>query len=182
MEEWKDIIGYEGLYKISNKGRVWSCTYNRTLKPSTEKSGYKKIVLSKEGKLKTYRIHRLVALAFLKPVKNKEIVNHIDENKSNNYFLNLEWCTYKENMNHGTCIKRILKTKSGKNYDGYKKISEKLSVPVIGINVKTGEKIEFKSMTEARTKGFNNGHISACVNGIRQTHKGYKWHKQFGGY
>ena len=104
-EIWKDIKGYEGKYQISNKGNIRSLNYRRTgktkiLQPGKDKDGYLLIGLRKDGKKKTYKIHRLVAEAFLENPNKKPQINHIDGNKQNNYISNLEWCTNKENMAH----------------------------------------------------------------------------------
>lgn len=109
---WKDIPGYEGLYQVSNTGRVRSLNYNGTrktkvLKQGTNKDGYKRIKLYKDGKFKVYLVHRLVALAFIPNPNNYPIINHKDENRWNNNVDNLEWCTYKYNSNYGNCIKKL---------------------------------------------------------------------------
>ena len=109
MEIFKDIEGYEGLYQISNKGRVKSlervtssgCPIKEKIRVnSTKKNGYEFIILYKDGKGKNFYIHRLVALAFIPNIDNKSQVNHIDENKSNNCVSNLEWVTNNENQRH----------------------------------------------------------------------------------
>ena len=100
MEEWRDIKGYEGLYKVSNTGEVFSCISNRLMKPSLSGSGYKQIRLSKDKKATGKMIHRLVAEAFIPNPKNKRTVNHKDGNKLNNNVFNLEWNTYSENLRH----------------------------------------------------------------------------------
>lgn len=101
-EIWKDIEGYDGKYKISNFGNVYSEKSNRILKYNINKQGYSYVVLTNEGYRKTHKIHRLVAQAFIPNTENKLEVNHIDENKTNNNVNNLEWSTRKENCNHGT--------------------------------------------------------------------------------
>ena len=114
-EIWRDVVGYEGLYEVSNMGRIKSLprkvnignsknrlTTEKNLKP--EKSyGYLRLVLNNNNIQKHYLIHRLVAQAFIPNPENKSDINHIDSNRSNNIISNLEWVTRKENMEH--CIK-----------------------------------------------------------------------------
>lgn len=95
-EIWKEIKDYEGLYWVSNQGRVKN-RHNRILKPEI-RTGYHSVGLCKNSKCKHYRIHRLVAQAFIPNPENKPIINHIDENKLNNTPSNLEWCTNQENI------------------------------------------------------------------------------------
>lgn len=112
-ETWKDIVGYESVYQISNFGRVkrlgttlmYKGKYPRNWKEkiisqNKTNSGYKKCRLSKEGKTKTHNIHRLVAKSFISNPLDLPCVNHIDGNKENNASSNLEWCTHKENSQH----------------------------------------------------------------------------------
>ena len=119
MEEWRDIKGYEGLYQVSNKGRVKSLGNNKTkkekilsLKPSN--NGYIRVYLCKNGKQKPFSVHRLVAQAFLLNPNNLPVVNHKDENKLNNNVENLEWCTVAYNNTYGTKIERARKKSKGK--------------------------------------------------------------------
>ena len=113
-EEWKDIKEYEGLYQISNYGRVKSLYHNkeRILKPHLTKTNYYQIGLSKNGITKQHYIHRLVAKAFVQndDIDNKTIINHKDENQKNNHYTNLEWCTQEYNINYGTRTQRQVKT------------------------------------------------------------------------
>ena len=110
-EIWKDISGYEGLYQVSNLGRVKSLNYlghhkEVIKKPSLPKktimkpSQYYKVILYKNGKAKNFFVHRLVAEAFIPNPDNLPQVNHIDHNPFNNRADNLEWCTAKYNCNH----------------------------------------------------------------------------------
>ena len=122
-EQWKPIIGYEGLYEVSNFGNVrsldrivkrwkgYSTKKGKIIIPFYEsKKGYYQVTLIKDGKKKHYRVHRLVASAFLENPFNYTDVNHKDENKTNNHVDNLEWCTRKYNNNYGTKPERIRQT------------------------------------------------------------------------
>lgn len=105
-EIWKDIAGYEGVYQISNYGRVKSLprrhisTMTRIIKPSMTLSGYLYVSLKNREKIKRFKIHRLVAQAFIPNSENKPTINHKDGNKFNNCVDNLEWQTQAENNQH----------------------------------------------------------------------------------
>ena len=122
-EIWRPIVGYEGLYEVSNTGRVRSldryvkCDYEKyrlhkgkVLSPGKDKDGYLSVVLSCNGKHKKIAVHRLVAQAFIPNPDDLPIINHKDEDKTNNRVDNLEWCTVKYNMNYGTRNIRIRET------------------------------------------------------------------------
>lgn len=110
-EMFKDIQGYPN-YQISNLGRVWSKKRQIYLKPNKNNSGYLTVYLpAANGKYKRELIHRLVALTFIPNLENLPCVNHKDENKENNAVTNLEWINHKENINYGTCIERMTKSK-----------------------------------------------------------------------
>lgn len=130
---WKQINGYEGLYEISNNGKVKSLsryakcvshnkpitrlTSEHLLTPTISlrgKQGYPCVTLSKNGVYKRFLIHRLVAQAFIPNPNNLPCVNHKDENPLNNNVENLEWCTYAYNNCYGTRNKRISEAKKGK--------------------------------------------------------------------
>lgn len=105
-EVWKDISGYEGRYMISNLGRVKSLpnvsrSGERVLTPNIKPTGYSEAHLCKDGKGSKRLVHRLVADAFIIKVYGKHDINHIDCNRSNNCVTNLEWCTRRENTQHG---------------------------------------------------------------------------------
>lgn len=105
--QWKPVVGYEGLYEISENGEVKK-TYDSKnqyqigyiLNPSINRNGYLQLWLYKNGIRKNHNIHRLVALSFIENTHNKPCINHKDGNKLNNNISNLEWCTYSENNRH----------------------------------------------------------------------------------
>src|SRR5574344_1100472 len=103
-EIWKNVSGYEGIYQISNFGRVRSFKFSnvRILKNIVQSAGYLTVDLRKNGARKSFKIHRLVALAFIENPNNLPSINHKDECKTNNSVNNLEWCTDKYNSNYGT--------------------------------------------------------------------------------
>ena len=164
-EQWKDIKDLEGLYQVSNWGNVMSLNYNGTGKPRLMKTvknkyGYLVVKLFKDRKPKMFRVNRLVAETFIPNPDNLPQVNHIDENKENNRVDNLEWCTPKENSNHGTRNERRVKTQSK---------------PVLQLTL-TGDLIkEWSSVAECGRNGFNHGNVCQCCNGKRKTHKGFRF-------
>lgn len=170
IEEWREIKDFEGLYQVSNFGRVRSLG-NKThsgihfMKNYTNSLGYVVVTLSKNGKSKPYRLHRLVAEAFLPNPENLYQVNHIDENKENNRVDNLEWCTQEYNNNYGTRNERSAKA----NTNGKK------SKPVLQFT-KSGEFIrEWPSVGECERNGYNQGAVSSCCRGEKPHYKGFLW-------
>ena len=107
-EIWKDVKGYEGKYKVSNKGRIKSLNYQNSkkekllhLRIGKKRQGYLDVMLSSKNVQKRHKIHRLVAEAFIPNPNNYPEINHIDEDVSNNNVNNLEWCTKLYNLNYG---------------------------------------------------------------------------------
>lgn len=161
MEIYKDIEGYEGLYQISNEGRVKSIRFGkeRLLKPKTERKGYLRVDLSKDGKQKSCLVHRLVAMAFIPNHTNLPQVNHKDEDKTNNRVDNLEWCDCTYNNNYGTAIERKVR---------------KLSQPILCVEL---NKV-FQSANEAArwlNKKSAQAGIWNCLTGKYNSAYGYKW-------
>ena len=102
--EWRDIKGFEGYYQVSEYGDVRSIRRNRNLKPKVDKDGYFEFCLCVDD-VRTYkRGHRLVAEVFVENPKNDLIVNHLDNNKQNNHYSNLEWCDFYRNVQHGVSM------------------------------------------------------------------------------
>ena len=93
----KDVVGYEGLYAITSCGKVWSYKRKRFLTPYNSGNGYLKVKLFKDNEEKQYRIHRLVAEAYLPNPENLPQVDHIDNDKTHNYVNNLQWITHRDN-------------------------------------------------------------------------------------
>ena len=181
MEEiWKDIEGYEGLYQVSNLGRVRSLTRNRRGRNNAPNPiqgrilkqhtcfGYCYISLCKNRKYKGFRVHRLVAHAFIPNPDNLPQVNHKDENKTNNCVDNLEWCTQEYNQNYGTINIR----KSQKQLNDKNKSKVVLQYTLDGTFIK-----EWKStMDVQRNLGFAHTHISECCRGKQANYAhGYIW-------
>ena len=162
-EVWCDIEGYEGMYQVSNKGRIKSIVYGKEKirKLVRDKKGYLTVCLFKNGENKGYKVHRLVCQTFLPNPNNLPEVNHRDEDKTNNSVQNLEWCNRKYNINYGTHMQRV---------------SEKLSKPVLQYS-KDGEFVkEWKSaMYIQRNFGYNHSFISACCRGERNSAYGFIW-------
>ena len=169
-EEWKDIKDYEGLYQVSNWGRMMSLNYRKTgksklMKLMKNKKGYLTVVFHKNGEYKRYLVHRLVAEHFIPNPDNLPQVNHLDEDKTNNSVDNLEWCDNKENSNHGTRNERI----SSANTNG------KLSKTVLQFTL-SGDLIrEWVSMAECTRNGFRQSAVCRCCRGEKPQYKGFKW-------
>ena len=162
-EEWRDVVGYEGLYQVSDQGRVRSFKWNkeRFLKPSMDKDGYLLVTLCTGGKPKTLKVHRLVCEAFHENPENKLDVNHINENKTDNRACNLEWSTRKENCNHGTRNVRMA-------------IAKSRPIAQYTLNGKL-LKVWPSAKEVGRQTGFSRGSISKVANGKRKQAYGCIW-------
>ena len=167
MIEWRDVIGYEGLYQVSEFGDIMNLNYKNSgkaqiMKQHQNKDGYMQIKLTKNGTRKNYKIHRLVAEVFCnKECEEYNQVNHIDEDKTNNRYSNLEWCDAKYNSNYGTRNERKGKKMS---------LIQMKKVRCVELD------IVFDSIMEAsEITGANRPHISDCLTGKRKTCGGYHW-------
>lgn len=190
-EIWKEVKGYEGLYEVSNLGRVRSLDYlhtgqKRLLKlHKNKKNGYLYVQLCKNGKATTKRVHRLVAEAFLENPLGLPEVNHKDECKTNNFVFidengnivpeksNLEWLSRLDNVRYGTGIERRAKTRS-KVMKG--KFNTDKSKRVFQYDLEWNLLQEWPSTMEIeRQVGWNHGNISECCRGKRKTAYGFRW-------
>lgn len=172
-EVWKDVLGYKGLYKVSNLGNIKSLPRKGTikteklLKPKIDKDGYLCVTLYKNNSRKNYYVHRIVAMSFINNYNNLPQVNHIDGNKQNNNTNNLEWCTNQDNIQHAWRI-GLKKRRYGKDNDKSKIVyqyNNKLEL----INI-------YDSTRDVERKtGFSHSHIAKCCNNKYKTVGGYKW-------
>lgn len=158
---WKSIDGFEGHYLVSDDGLVWSKRRSTVLKPKIDRYGYKVVGLSLNGRTYHRTIHRLVAEAFIPNPNNLPTVNHINEDKSDNRAVNLEWLSIVDNDNHGTRNERMANTKC------------KLPVEQI---LPDGTTVRYKGVKDASRKtGVHRCCIALCCKNIRKTAGGYKW-------
>ena len=163
VETFVKIEGFEN-YEVSNLGKVRNIKSGIMLKPWLTKDGYLRHCLYKHNKRKNLLLHRIIATAFIDNPGKKPQVNHIDENKLNNDLSNLEWCTVRENLIHGTRTKRA---------------AEKCFKKVIQLDLNDNVLNEFESMVQAEQEtGVSRRNISSCCNGKRKSAGGYKWMKK----
>lgn len=182
-ETWKDIKGYEGLYEVSNLGRIRSLDRykntkgrygiikakikGRLLKPCLNHDGYEEIVLSKDGKSKMYRLHRIVAETFINNFDNKNQVNHKNGNKLDNKVKNLEWCNCKDNIHHAL-KNNLMKPAKGKEHYMAKEVGK------YNENNQLIEK--YDTIVQAgKLNKISDTNIIHCLKGRTKKAGGYKW-------
>lgn len=175
MEIWKDVVGYEGFYQVSNEGNVRSldrcvkCSNSirfykgRVLAQCRDDKGYYRVLLTIAGRHKSKQVHRLVAEAFIDNPYNKPEVNHKDEDPSNNCIDNLEWCDKVYNLSYGTGRERSIR-------------SHRMAVLQIDIDGNlVGEYEGVNKAAEAIGKPKDATAITRCCKGKRKTAHGYIW-------
>lgn len=170
-EQWRPVKGYEGLYEVSNLGRVKSLKYGkeRILKPLKNRDGYLFVILYRNRKRNGLKVHRLVAAAFIPNPEGFPEVNHRDEDKTNNVVSNLEWCTHKYNSNFGTRTERAAvahinhparsKAVEASRFSDFREIC-----------------LRFPSAMEAGRNGYHYSDVAACCRGCfnREGNNKYK--------
>lgn len=174
MEVWKDIKNFEGMYQISNMGNVRSLnrvTYNKNgtkvnrvgkiKKQTIDNLGYFHVRLSKDSQTKTFRIHQLVAQAFIDNPNNYRCINHIDEDKTNNSIENLEWCSSKYNLEYSGNTKKACNSNK----------KQVLQYDLKGNLIKEWESL--KSI-ELELK-YSHSAVGQCCRGNTKSSHGYVW-------
>lgn len=171
-EIWKDIKGYEGKYQISSIGRIkslgrwvkhkgWRFEEERMLNQYMSQTGYFYVALSKDSIQKKYKVHRLVAEAFLENPDNLPVINHKNEVKTDNRVENLEFCSVKYNTNYGS---------------GRAKMILKIKKPVVQLDLNDNVLKRWDSLKDITdVLGYNKACISECCHQKQQTAYGYKW-------
>lgn len=195
MEKWRDVLGYEGLYQVSDEGRVRSLTrvnnYGRKVRGQIMKQhkskhgGYLTVGLCKNGKRTLFYVHRLVAWAFIEPTDTTETVNHINEIKTDNRVENLEWMTLHDNTLYGTHMQRMAESMKGKvagpahpNYGrrGSQALTHKGTV--IGVSMTDSSEVRFDTAaTAARALHLSTGRLCDAINGKAKSCGGYYWRR-----
>lgn len=195
-EIWKDVVGYEGYYMVSNFGRISTLSHsvdyvsvyngievNKTYRAKqclrklhVGKHGYVECTLRDGKRVKLMKVHRIVSEAFIPNPQNLPSINHKDEDKTNNNVENLEWCTCKYNSNYGTRNERLRSSLSNAHKNGlYADAYKTMRKSVIGISVSDNTIIVFDKLSDLYEHGFERHLVSKCCRNLRKEYKGYKW-------
>lgn len=162
MKKWRDAVGFEGIYSVSDHGDVLRISTGRSIAPYLSKRGYLMVAMRTKdsARQKQVSIHRLVAMAFVEGYAPGLQVNHIDGVKTNNAIGNLEWVTGTDNIKHaietGLCEKPTI---------------------IVASPLKGSVGLCFSSINQAAAHGFNSGNIYRCLAGGTAQHGGYSWHR-----
>lgn len=183
MEEWRSVIGYEGLYEVSNLVRIRNTRTGMILKQKRDKDGYHEVGLYKDGKQKWFRVHRLVYETFCGKIPEGMVIDHCDGNPQNNRLDNLRCVTPKENnWNPATRPRHIngIKKRS-KSQEWQKNVADacrkRCIKTVAQIDKQTGKIIKYwESAADARRSlGVSNHSISRCCSGKLKSAGGFRW-------
>ena len=187
METWKPIVGFEGLYAVSDRGRVKSLPavirsssrnggsryrHGKILKQKLLRKGYKNVQLCKDGAARDYLVHRLVAQAFLPPEPGKDFVNHKNLHKDDNRVENLEWCNRSENQTHA------LQMGAYHRFIGYESRKPILCVELNRIfesSYQAAEYVNGRDFSFSKDTSSMSRKIRACAIGTQHTAYGYRW-------
>lgn len=185
-ERWLPIPGYEGHYEVSDIGRIRSLdryvsharsgkqfVRGKVLAVPLDTHGYPRVVLSIDGRFKSWAVHRAMLAAFEPRADWRQMhVNHKDGKTQNNHLGNIEWCTASENRLHSY---RVLKTNNPQL--GKKGVLSPLSKPVVGVRIDGGERKHYRATTDVLVDGFKPSDVLGCVGGRQKSHKGWMWFK-----
>ena len=179
-EMWREVEGFDGLYYISNIGRVKSFSIKKInegkMMKVSYKHGYVYVALTKNKIQKWFRVHRLVGSAFLPKIEGKSMLNHKDGNKKNNRVDNLEWCTRSENMRHAFDTGLVnMDLRRGKKMPYYKNKIQIIDPTGKILDVMVGQK-------EMIQKGYSSKRVYTCLSGKAKTHKGLTFKRLPKGY
>lgn len=162
VEQWRDVVGYEGLYKVSDLGKVRSVRRRRLLRPGIKSTGYAQVTLSRDGVNRYYSVHRIVAAAFLPNPNALPQVNHKNGKKQDNRLANLEWCSASENQQHkykvlgksGGHPKAVFCIETGQRWEAVHLAAQELNIHRTSISMvchgrrKTAGGLHFKFLEE----------------------------------